>query len=101
MSIKCRIGTEERQTPAYKERTLFVTGFPSFEGILVEALNNDTSHICLGTNNSFHPDDQWSELLHKFIQDNILVSLEHKESHTEWLKEHDLYENKGLILIGE
>jgi hypothetical protein len=80
-SITFFIGQEVEHTPAYRMKTLFVTGVQPIEAIEGALANQDISHIFFGANHSFNPltyqeHKAWEDMIFHFLREDFLCSLD-------------------------
>lgn len=74
-------GYEVEKTPAYKKKTLFVTGVQDVEDILYYTVEEKCPHIFFGANHSFHPSNPdewtaWEDMITHFLKQNYQCSLD-------------------------
>lgn len=83
------VGPEVTNTPANSKKTLFVIGQQNVDAIEDTARKNFTSHIFLGTDNSFSLDNiqYWDNTITKLLDKGFMVSLEYEaHQHEQLLK---------------
>lgn len=97
------IGDEIEHTPAYGQKTLFVTGVQSIDSINQILINfKDITHVFFGANHSFNPKtyDEWNEwekiILH-FLNAKYLCSLDIPLSVVEQFNDTCLNEHNNFI----
>ena len=96
------IGNEVEHTPAYRMKTLFVTGVQPVEAIEGVLANNNIKHIFFGANHSFNPKDyaehkQWEDMIFHFLNKEMLCSLDIPISQVEEFHESGYCEYNNFI----
>ena len=81
--VKLFVGYEVEKTPAYKLKTLFVTGVQPTDVIEWWAENEKCQHIFFGANHSFNPTindydswKTWEDMIYPFLDEGYLCSLD-------------------------
>ena len=105
--VKLFVGYEVEKTPAYKLKSLFVTGIQPTDIIEWWYDNEQCKHIFFGANHSFNPGvnfpqdatawDEWEDMICYFLDKDILCSLDLPLSHAEALLESRMIENDFFI----
>ena len=99
------VGKEVEKTPAHNMTTLFVNGIQDVEEIVSNAKAFNCTHIYLGANQSFDPEDspethaEWAELVIALLENanNFWVTLDFDVSHTVWIHEYGVCEYRRFI----
>lgn len=99
------VGTEVEKTPAYKMKTLFVTGIQPVDEIILLAKENSCTHIYLGANQSFDPEgeptahDAWANLTINLLKsaENFWVTLDFDVIYVSWVHEYGACEYRRFI----
>jgi hypothetical protein len=102
--VKLFVGYEVEKTPAYKLKTLFVTGIQGTDVIEWWAENEKCQHIFFGANHSFKPiiDNydswkEWEDMIYPFLNKGYLCSLDIPLSHVETFNDSGFNEYNNFI----
>ena len=100
-------GIEIEHTPAYGLKTLFVVGIKPLHAILNYFYEENCSHIYLGANHSFKPDqgigdefssyETWNNLISFVLYSNILTTLDFDVHYAEWISTRPFINNNLFI----
>lgn len=101
-NIKLFVGIEVEKTPAFGQRTLFVTGLQDTDIIEWWFKEEKCSHIFFGANHSYNPVankdwEAWEDMIEYFLKKEIFCSLDIPLSAVEEFNDGPLNEYNNFI----
>ena len=87
-------GVEVEKTPAFGQKTLFVVGIQNPIDLIQKAREEDCTHIYLGANQSFAPEDKrdniedWHDMISVLLEEGLLVTLDYDVSYHQLVIDH-------------